>query len=318
MGLKEPENQLIASGQITKNNHIRNLGILRLIVLWISPILLISIYDFATYLLKRYPLQHIPLPTPTTVTSVTLFGVLASPFWVLAGYSFTYLFGSYVITYIVQLFSHSKLFRRKLVLQTKEELEEIHSAKEIEGAGTYLSPKFFAITLGLVLALNLAYTLLIIRYFQNFLVPSRKGSSVYQYLLSIRFISIEFSLALLFLPLLTIVITLFIGRIRIRQIDSSPLQNYWLGYVYSAAGGASAILLLLNIFEHVSTTTELIIASLFVYGIVSWYTALGINLAVPITERNLARRLSRLGENKNIYYGKIFVGTSQEDAKQEV
>jgi hypothetical protein len=207
------------------------------------------------------------------------------------------------------------LLCRKLVIQPKAELERIYSNPDATNLGTYLSSKSFSLTLGLVLVLNLAYTLLIIRYFQSFFVLPRKVA-VYQYLLSLRFISVEFLLALLFLPLLTIVMPILIGRVRIRQIDSSPLQNYWLSYVYSAAGGASAVLLLLNIFEHNTATAELIISSLFVYGIVSWYTTIGINLAIPLTEKKLAAKLSKWGEKENIFFGKIFVGTRTDDAKE--
>jgi hypothetical protein len=294
-----------------KNDH----RILRIIFLWFSPILLIILYDIATYILRYYRVSHIPLPAAPTITSLTLFGILASPLWVLAGYAFTYLFGSIGITYVIKLFSHSKLLRRKLVIQTKEELNKISSTGDHENMAEYLTPKSFSTSLGLVLGLNLAYTLLIIRYFQNFFALPKK-ISLYQYLLSWRFISVEFSLALLFLPLVTIVAPLLIGRIRIRQIDSSPLQNYWLSYVFSAAGGASAILLLLSIFQHKSTTAELIVASLFVYGIISWYTALGINLSVPLTEKNLASRLFKFGEKQNIFFGKIFVGSCPNDAEE--
>ena len=294
-----------------KNDH----RILRIIFLWFSPILLIILYDIATYILRYYRVPHIPLPAAPTITSLTLFGILASPLWVLAGYALTYLFGSIGITYVIKLFSHSKLLRRKLVIQTKEELNNISSTRDHENMAEYLTPKSFSTSLGLVLGLNLAYTLLIIRYFQNFFALPQK-ISVYQYLLSWRFISVEFSLALLFLPLVTIVAPLLIGRIRIRQIDSSPLQNYWLSYVFSAAGGASAILLLLSIFQHKSTTAELIVASLFVYGIISWYTALGINLSVPLTTKNLASRLFKFGEKQNIFFGKIFVGSCPSDAEE--
>jgi hypothetical protein len=300
---------------VQKKNSENHLAPLRVVTLWLLPILLIVIYDFATYLLQYYPSHHIPLPAPSTVTSLTLFGILASPLWVLVGYSFTYFFGSFGVTHLIKLFANGKFLRRKLVIQPKAELERIYSNPDATNLGTYLSSKSFSLTLGLVLVLNLAYTLLIIRYFQSFFVLPRKVA-VYQYLLSLRFISVEFLLALLFLPLLTIVMPILIGRVRIRQIDSSPLQNYWLSYVYSAAGGASAVLLLLNIFEHNTATAELIISSLFVYGIVSWYTTIGINLAIPLTEKKLAAKLSKWGEKENIFFGKIFVGTRTDDAKE--
>jgi hypothetical protein len=75
-----------------KKNNENHLAPLRVVTLWLLPILLIVIYDFATYLLQYYPSHHIPLPAPSTVTSLTLFGILASPLWVLVGYSFTYFF----------------------------------------------------------------------------------------------------------------------------------------------------------------------------------------------------------------------------------
>jgi hypothetical protein len=321
MGKSIVENASVETNEAEKkkNGH----AIPKVAFLWLAPICLIIIYDFATLLLRYFHYRHIPLPLPSTVTSVTAFGILASPLWVLAGYSFTYLFGGLGITYVIQLFSHNKLLRRKIVIQPNEDLEKISSSnkddnKNRESIAEYLSPKSFSLTLGLVLGLNLAYTLLIIRYFQNFFALPKKVL-IYQYFLSYRFLSIEFALALLFLPLLAIVMPIMIGKIRVRQIDSSPLQNYWLSYVYSAAGGASAVLLLLTVFERFSATTELIISSLFVFGIISWYTAIGIDLAIPRAQRMLASKLLKIredGKKENIIFGKIFVGPYLGDVKE--
>src|SRR5579859_4076984 len=147
--MHEQESQAIVKKQGKKSH---NKVFLPILFLWFAPILLIILYDLATYLLRYYPSRHIPLPAPATITSLTLFGILASPLWVLAGFSFTYLFGSFGVTYLIRLFSHSTLLRRKLVIQPKEELQEIYSCKDHSSIATYLSPKSFSMTLGLVLA----------------------------------------------------------------------------------------------------------------------------------------------------------------------
>ncbi len=123
----------------------------------------------------------------------------------------------------------------------------------------------------------------------------------------------EYGLSLLFLPLLALVAPLLNGTIKIRQIDNSQLQYYWLGFVYSASGGASLVLFLLNVFELKTGPGEYIIASLFIYAILSWYAALGINIAMPYAERRLANELLKLREKDNIFFGKIFIGKSKED-----
>ena len=78
-----------------------------------------------------------------------------------------------------------------------------------------------------------------------------------------------FALALLFLPLLAIVVPLFLGRINIRQIDEQRFDIYWLSYVYSIAGGPSLVIFLIDVFESKGATESFVFAILFVYAILS-------------------------------------------------
>jgi hypothetical protein len=258
------------------------------------------------------------IPKATTLIGAGALEILSSPLWVGLGLAFTYLFGGTVVIALIKLLSSNKLLRRKFVISAskKKDLEMIANAKEGMGnAVDAFSFKSFGKALGLTLGLNLAYTLFIQRYFESYL-HFHSNLDVGSYLLLPEFIIVEFGIAVLFLPLLEIVLPLVVGKIRIRLVDSFPLDFLWLGYVYSAAGGASLVLFVLNILEHKTGSITFIVATLFVYALVSWYTALGSILAIPFTERKLARGLLSLYRAKNIYFGGIFVGRTREEAEE--
>jgi len=265
----------------------------------------------------------IGVPSAQTVYSTTVMEVISSPFWVLAGFGFTYFFGGVLVVYFIRALAHNRLLKRKLVvaLPPNTTIDDISSESTARSLFRELSVRNFSVCLALTLALNLSYVLLIQRYFQGALgLPMLGGSGpfphIFQYFLSPQLILVEFLLALLLLPLVAFVVPMLLGRVQVRQIDGSRVHTYWLSYVYSVAGGASLVLFLLNVFESKGTTGDFIIASTLIYAILSWYAALGINLGIPPAERRLARELAKMRGRDNIYFGQIFVGTSKEDAEQ--
>jgi hypothetical protein len=294
---------------------------LQIAILALAPFLVVGIYALARILIHRIFPRRLGLPSIQTIITATLHAILASPLWVAMGFLFTYVFGGIVMVQLMKIFAHNKLLRRKFVISTsRSDIEGIATKKNFDDVDQgkvfdLLSFKSFFVDLGLVLALNLVYTLFIQRYFQNFFGSQAETGSIpiSRFLLSYKIVLPEYGLALLFLPLLTIVAPLLNGAIKIRQIDNSELRYYWLGFVYSAAGGASLVLFLLNVFESKTGPGEFIIASLFIYAILSWYTALGMNIAMPYAEKRLASELLKIRERDNIFFGKIFVGRSKEE-----
>ncbi len=297
-------------------------------LLWLAPFAFVGIYALTVLVLHRVIPHRLGLPSITSITTATLNEVIASPLWVALGYLFTFFFGGTVLVKLIQLFTGKKPLRRKIVISgSASDIEKIASGKVVGGeelkestASTFslVSFRSFLVDLGLVLALNLAYTLLIQRYFQDFFGSAAATGTlpISRFLLSSKIIVPEYFLAILFLPLLTIVTPLLNGTIRIRQIDNSNLQYYWLGLVYSISGGASLAIFVLNILEEKTGPKNFFFASLFIYAILSWYTALGINTATPRAEKKLAGELLKLRDRDNIYFGKIFVGKSREDVTE--
>ncbi len=326
---------------------------LRLLILWIAPFFLAPLYGFFRFLLHSALPLVIASPSSRTVYSAVILVTLSSPLWVGVGFAFTWLFGGLVVVYVIRGLAENKLFNRRFIISTKDaqkelELEDITSEEEhipdsSRFAFGHLRRKNFALCLALTLSINLVYTLTLQRYFQDIVsLPQTATQSLYRYLLSPRLIGVEFGLALLFLPLLTIVVPLLFGRISVRQIDAQRFDLYWLSYVYSIAGGASLVLFLVDVFELRQSTEYFVIATLLVYGTLSWYTALGINLGIPYAERRLALELLKLqgsavtrkekikGKEEeeedddqrrrrtrnNIIFGHLFAGPTKEDAEQ--
>ena len=285
----------------------------KIAIAWIAPFVFLFLYGGIRYVLYVFGMKVIGLPSIITIRNATLLEVLISPLWVGVTAGATYFFGGVVIIALIRVFGHNKLLRRKLVVSgTRGDIEKIAEAKS---PSDVLSFHAFALTLGLTLGLNLMYTLLVQRYFST-LFPNVLRVDVNQFLLSPSLLGIEFLLALAFMPLLCTVLPLLLGSIRVRQIDSSPLHYYWLNLIYSIAGGASVVLLLLNIFESRTGPKEFVIASLFLYGLISWYMTLGAVLTVPLAQKRLAKGLLKLGKNENVFFGSVFVGHNREESQE--
>ncbi len=318
-------------------------GKLKLVSIWLAPFILGPIYGLVRYALHFVFPHLVGAPTTREVYSVLLLELLGSPLWVVVGYAFTWGFGGVVVVYLIRALSHNKTLKRKFVISTKDgrDIDTLFEKGKDpvppdRNLDAGLTKRNFSLCLALTLSINLLYTLALQRYFSD-IVSLPKGApseNLYRYLLSPKLIASDFALALVFTPLITIVVPLFLGNVSVRQIDASRLDIYWLSYVYSIAGGASLVLFLVNEFESKGATTYFIIAIFLVYAILSWYTALGISLALPSAERMLARELLKLRReetqveevelpnhgkstgNKNIIFGHIYAGRSKEDADQ--
>jgi hypothetical protein len=290
---------------------------LKLGLIWAAPFGLFIAYLVLSYAL-RIVFPHIKgLPSTRTIEGAAAVEILASPLWVFLAISMEYIFGGKVIVYFIKLLSNSKLLKRKFVLSARKgSIEEIAEEKQVPKTTIdQFSYRSFGIALGLAMGLNVAYTLLIVRsYAYN--APGHGVKLVGSYLLLPQFILIDFGVAILFLPLIEIVMPLFLGRIRIRQVDGFPTEYFWLGYVYSAAGGLSLVMFFLSFFEGKTGDRSFIIATLFVYILISWYTALGSVMGEAFAEKKLAQELVKLKGKKNIYFGYIFVGKDRLEAEQ--
>lgn len=291
-------------------------------MLWLFPILLVPFYGINHYLLHVMFPGLVGLPSPDSIYTAILIEAASSPLWVVAGFAFTYFFGGVLVVDLMRLFASSKLFGTKFVISSKsdEKIDEISSAPITIGLYERLSERNFFLCFSLALTLNLCYILLIQRYFQGVLgvqidINATATERIFRYFLSPRLILIEFGLAFAFLPLISTVIPLLLGRIKVRQIDAQNFHIYWLSYVYGIAGGASLVIFLLNTFESKGTTGDFILASVFICAILSWYIALGMNLAGPRAERRLANGLVKMRGRKNFFFGQVFVGTSKDDVQ---
>jgi len=323
---------------------------LKLAAIWLAPFLFGPIYEVVRILLHHVFPHLVGAPTTREVYSVILIELVSSPLWVGVGYAFTWALGGLAVVYIIRALAENSALKRKFVISTKDG-RDLNSYLEVEekqtltprSAEVAITKKNFSLCLALTLSINLFYTLALQRYFSDIVsLPSGASSaSLYRYLLSPKLIVSDFLLALLFSPLITIVIPLFLGNVSVRQIDASRFDIYWLSYVYSIVGGASLVLFLVTEFQSKAATSYFIIAIFLVYGILSWNTALGINLALPAAEKLLAGELLKLREekteelavpedlgsgskaesrnaarNKNIIFGHIYAGPSKEEADQ--
>jgi hypothetical protein len=311
---------------------------LKVALIWIAPFLLGPIYAIARILLHRVYPHLVGTPTIREVFSVILLELVSSPLWIAVGYAFTWALGGVAVVYVVRALAHNKFLKRKFVISTKDgrdldfllrkESDEEPSKRTFEA---WLTGRNFSLCLALTLSINLFYTIALQRYFSDIVtLPSGVTTgALYRYLLSPKLIVSDFLLALLFIPLIAIVIPLFLGVISIRQIDSSRFDIFWLTLIYSAVGGASLVLFLVTEFESKQATSYFIIAIILVYAILSWYAALGINLALPAAEQMLAKQLLSLKREEvsgstfpsqktptNIIFGHIYAGKTKEDAEQ--
>lgn len=290
---------------------------LKLGLVWAVPFGLFIAYLLISLALKSlYPHLH-GLPSIRTIEGAAAVEILASPLWVGLAIATEYIFGGMVVLWFVRLLSSHKLLKRKFVLSARKgTIEEIASEKQdIASTIDVFSFKSFGKALALAMGLNIAYTLFLVKYYGSVL----HGPSVQfvgNLLLLPQFILVDFGVAILFLPLIEIGMPLFLGRIRIRQVDGFPTEYFWLGYVYSAAGGVSLLLFFLSLLEGKTGSRSFIIASLFVYILISWYTAIGSLLGCKFAEKKLAQGLMKLKGKKNIYFGYIFVGKDRLESEE--
>jgi hypothetical protein len=291
---------------------------IRLAIIWAIPFGLFAAYlAIVGFLVMMYP--HLRgLPSTRTIEGAAAVEILASPLWVGLAIAAEYVFGGIALVYFVRLVSNPRFpIRRKFVISArKETIEEIANEKQVMGSSIdAFSFKSFGKVLALAMGLNLAYTLFLERY-NGGIIHGPEIKIAGNYLLLPQFILLDFGIAVLFLPLIEIVMPLFLGRIRIRQVDGFPTEYFWLGYVYSAAGGISLVLLFLNLLEGKTGSRATIIATLFVYTLISWYTALGSVLGCRYAEKKLAQGIEKLHGKKNIYFGNIFVGKNRQESEQ--
>lgn len=307
---------------------------LKIVLIWIAPFLLGPIYDVIRILLHHVYPHLVGAPTTREVFSVVLLELLSSPLWIAVGYLFTWGLGGVAVVYIIRALAHNKFLKRKFVISTKdgEDLDTLLKKESGEPPSNrtfqaLLTRKNFSLCLALTLSINLFYTIALQRYFSDIVkLPSGTiTGALYRYLLSPKLIVSDFLLALLFIPLVTMVVPLFLGAVSIRQIDSSRFDIFWLTLIYSAVGGASLVLFLVTEFESKQATSYFIIAIFLVYGILSWYAALGINLALPAAEQLLASQLLELKKEEdpeqktqptNIIFGHIYAGRTKDDVQQ--
>jgi hypothetical protein len=290
---------------------------LKLGLVWAVPFGLFLVYALIDLMLNHYVPNLKGLPSFRTLEGTAALEILASPLWVGLAIATEYVFGGSVLVYFITLLSKRRLTNRKFVLSArKDTIERIASEKQAIGVTIdTFSFQSFAKALGLAMGLNLAYTLFLERYYSSILRgPAIKF--VGNYFLLPQFILVEFGIAIVFLPLIEIVMPLVLGRLRIRLVDGFPIEYLWLGYVYSAAGGVSLLLLFLNLIDGKTGSRTFVLASLFVYVLISWYTALGSVLGRAFAEKKLAQRLNALKGVRNIYYGSIFVGRNREEAEE--
>jgi hypothetical protein len=125
------------------------------------------------------------------------------------------------------------------------------------------------------------------------------------------FTQVEGISALLFIPLLTLVLPLSVGKIKVRQVDNRPVDSYWLWLILSIAGGAGVVLVYLQ-----RGILVRLIPPAFLFAVCAWYAALGVLLALPTAEKVLATRLLKMRGHEKVIFGKIWAGDSKEKAKE--
>jgi len=296
---------------------------LKLAAIWLAPFLLGPIYAIVRSLLHRIFPHLVGAPTTREIYSVVLIELVSSPLWVAVGYLFTWGLGGVAVVYLIRALAHNRTLKRKFVISTKDGKDikslSVNETTPARGFDTGITKRNFSLCLALTFSINLLYTLALQRYFSDIVSLPQNATSfyLYRYLLSPKLIVSDFLLALIFTPLITIVVPLFLGNVRVRQIDSSRFDFYWLSYVYSIVGGASLVLFLVTEFELKEATSYFVVAILFVYAILSWNTALGITLALPSAEKLLVSELLKLRKEENeLYPGGITVENANTDGRK--
>jgi hypothetical protein len=263
----------------------------KIIGFWLIPLT----FNFG-YLISAAWVHGMILP-PNLMSETLYLSLASSAIWVPIGFLFTILFGGIVIEFFLKLLAHKKLFRRTLVAPAAEELEKLSAGQWRVEASAKVILKIFV----LVFVVNFVYVLFLIN---RGWIPSTGGPFRV-------FTDDEVIAGLLFLPLLTLVLPLSVGEVKVRQVDNSPVHSYWLWQIISITGGIGIVLLFLQ-----GGTLVRIIPSTFLFAVCSWYAALGVLLALPTAQKLLAERLLRLRGHERVKFGKVWVGTSKVKAKE--
>jgi hypothetical protein len=265
----------------------------KIIGFWLIPLT----FNFGYLISAEATWTHVVRSPLNLMREVLYLSLTSSVIWVSMGFLFTILFGGIVIEFLLKLLAHKKLFNRTLVAPAAEQLKKLSAGERRIEARAKVIFKIFV----LVFAVNFIYVLFLIK---SGWIPSTSGPFRV-------FTDDEVIACSLFLPLLTLVLPLSVGEVKVRQVDSSPVHSYWLWQIFSIAGGIGVVLLFLQ-----GGTLVRIIPSTFLFAVCSWYAALGVLLALPTAQKLLARRLLRLRGHEKVTFGKVWVGTSKVKAKE--
>jgi MFS family permease len=262
----------------------------RVVALWIIPIAFV----FGAIVSEAW--LHGSKPDYSAGTIVS-FSLISSAIWVPVGLICTILFGGFIVDFFLRLLAHKKLFKRTLVVPAAEHLKKLSTERE----QVELNPKTMLKIFALVFVMNFIYVLFLTG---RGWVPTTARPQII-------FTQVEGVSALLFIPLLTLVIPLSVGKIKVRQVDNRPVDSYWLWLILAIAGGAGVVLAYLQRGVLIN-----LIPSAFLFAVCAWYAALGALLALPTADKVLAKRLLKMRGHEKVIFGKIWAGYSKEKAKE--
>jgi len=263
----------------------------KIVVFWLIPLIFSFIYIASEALVGGRGF-HLGFVSRTVYLSLA-----SSVIWVPAGYIFTIVFGGLAVEFLLKLFAHEKLLKRTLVAPTEKELKKLSA----ERRRVEVSAKTISKIFGLVFAVNFIYVLFLLS--RGWITESASPYTV--------FIRVEILAGMLFLPLLTLILPILVGNVRVRQVDNSPIGSYWLSLIIGIAGGIGIFAFLLQ-----GSTLVSIIPPAFLFAVCSWYAALGVMLALPTAQRMFITRLLRMRRHKGVIFGKIWAGTSKAKARE--
>jgi hypothetical protein len=231
------------------------------------------------------------------VREVIILSILSSVIWVCAGFLTTMIFGGILSEYFFRLLSHKRLLKRTLVVPPVEKLKEISKEPDKVDTRPMTTLKIFVF----IFLMNFVYTL----FLSNKGIITRGGGPIQ------TFTQIQVIASIIFLPLITLVIPISLGKIKIRQVDNSPVDSYWLWTVIAITGGVGMVLLMLQ-----RSAVIQLVPQFFLYAVCSWYAALGALFALPVAEKMLVKRLLKMRGNEKIIFGKMWAGGSKEKARE--
>jgi hypothetical protein len=302
--------------------------LLKLVILWLTPLLFVLLAFFVIDLITYFP--HARNLNVTTLLNVYRFTLVTSPLWAVFGFVFVLVFGGLFVSDILSAMSRIKFITKGFVITPKGELERVAKNKPKLSFDMGLFLKIFGITLGL----NFLYVMFLLRYLtprpSSNPISSTQGELVslgaaVQSVLEngqggLLFFLIALIISVVVLPLLSFAIPFLNGAIKARQIDNRLFHWYWLGLVFSVTGGLSLAAFLYYAVETISFKLVIIDISIllfvaFVFAAISWYSAIGMNFAIPFSQKYLAVLLLKLDGKKGIYFGNVWVGESLQEAK---